>query len=46
MHEVHTTELKRLFDDAKKLDGVDDVDLAKAATVSPLELRKARDGLG
>jgi hypothetical protein len=34
-----------MFADAEQL-GLSDVDLARAATVSPLELRKAKDGFG
>ncbi|WP_240274729.1 hypothetical protein [Mycobacterium ulcerans] len=45
MHEIYTAKLKRLFADADQLDDINDFDLAKAAKVSPLELRKTRNGL-
>lgn len=42
---INSAKLMQLFADAAQL-GVSDVDLAKAAQVSPIELRNARDGLG
>lgn len=45
VHDVNTSALNQLFVEAATLD-IDDVDLARAATVSPLELGKARDSLG
>ncbi|MGO9186019.1 hypothetical protein [Mycobacterium sp.] len=43
VHKIYTAKLKRLFADADQLDDVNDFDLAKAAKVSPLELRKTRN---
>lgn len=45
VHDANTAKLKQLFADAARL-GLSEVDLAKAATVSPIELRNAQDGLG